>query len=345
MKHTTQKTIVAISMIIIFVLEPISATALFSVDVSGKVRGGINDFLENDLNINVQKGLRPMAETINSADRKVKSPEVSIRFSTPNPKEGEVITASAEVAGIANVQDAYYTWYIKGPTRNIDTVDILDDDILKKMHILAVRAQAGIYFNPLMFDQKMNGGDSDGDFIDDYPDDEDDDGFSAPLGGGNMKGDGTNYCYVYDTNSGVQYEITEPGKVNLGCPSGFVPRCMKDERLVQCPTIVDGVEGTIETEANSEGTADDGSSSGTASSETSAETSAEVEIGGGGGARFRILARCVGVAEEPICHNGKLSCSTSDGSFGTNYDYDSHSITVPTPFCVKKYEVLFALFY
>jgi len=32
-----------------------------------------------------------MAETINSADRKVKSPEVSIRFSTPNPKEGEKI--------------------------------------------------------------------------------------------------------------------------------------------------------------------------------------------------------------------------------------------------------------
>ncbi|MEA3323066.1 MAG: hypothetical protein U9Q12_02490, partial [Patescibacteria group bacterium] len=332
--------IVAIIQIIVLTMGPLTAQAgLFGAgNVSGKVRSGINDFIESDLNLNVEDSLKPITEGINSTDSKGGAPEVSIRFSTTNPKPGDTITASADVINISNPNDAYYVWYIKGPNRVPDeSTNAITGNAggnsgeLNTQHILAVQVQAALYFDPLTFDQSMNndrGHISNGSFIDDYPVDTDDDGYKANIGGENMKNNGSNYCYMYDVEDGTQYELSEEGtNSEEPCPDGYVARCMIGERTVQCPTIIYGVHGEINTSADS--SADSGG-------DTSASTSNGTSIAGGNGARFRILARCLDHSEEPICSNNEYSCATADDDTGTNYDYDALRTVVATPYCLPK---------
>jgi hypothetical protein len=283
--------------------EPFMAQALIfgTGNVSGKIRSGINDFLENDLNINVKEGLKPITEGINTLDRKGKTPEVSVRFSTPNPKPGDVITASADTFGISNVNDAYYTWYLKrGDSSGED---------MREMKIDAIKAQAALHFDPLTFDQPFNGGNGNGVIDgDEWPEDQDDDGFKAPMGGGNgisrdqdnPTKDGRDYCYIYDPKSGEQYELND-GDISdeeSGCPEGYVPRCMIESRELQCPVIVPGA----------------GSST----------TDNVIDIFGAGGPRFTILTQCLDTGVTPTCDegSGRLVCQGSDGD--NIYDSDKY---------------------
>ena len=316
-----------ITLIIFFALHPLLVYGgLFGAgNVSGKVRAGVNDFIENDLNVNVHDALRPMTEGINAGDRKGQIPEVTIRFSTPNPKPGEIITATADVTGIANINDAYYIWYIKGPKRIPDEAA---KDTRNPEHIMAVRAQALLYFDPLTFDQPMNGGNNNGIVEDsEWPQDKDDDGFKAPMGGGNMKGDGTNYCYIYDIKTGEQYELAKPGEWSSGCPDGYVPRCMVNDSATSCPVVIPGMEGNIDTSAQAESDANTGIAN------TEANTQATMQ--GNEGARMRPLARCLDTDMQPVCRDGKLACPTADGDLGTNYNYNGVP-NVPTPYCLPK---------
>jgi hypothetical protein len=283
--------------------EPFMAQALIfgTGNVSGKIRSGINDFLENDLNINVKEGLKPITEGINTLDRKGKTPEVSVRFSTPNPKPGDVITASADTFGISNVNDAYYTWYLKrGDSSGED---------MREMKIDAIKAQAALHFDPLTFDQPFNGGNGNGVIDgDEWPEDQDDDGFKAPMGGGNgisrdqdnPTKDGRDYCYIYDPKSGEQYELND-GDISdeeSGCPEGYVPRCMIESRELQCPVIVPG-----------------------AGSKTHDDWT---ELFGGWGPRFTILTQCLDTGVTPTCDegSGQLVCQGSDGD--NIYDSDKY---------------------
>ncbi len=65
--------------ITLLTLEPfvVHAGLFGSGNVSGKARAGINSFLESDLNINVEDGLKPLTEMINSMDRKGKAPDTA----------------------------------------------------------------------------------------------------------------------------------------------------------------------------------------------------------------------------------------------------------------------------
>ena len=342
---------IKLSFVIVFIqitlllIEPFAVYAgLFgSGNVSGQVRSGINDFLEEDLNINVEDALKPITETINSTDRKGKIPEVSIRFSTTNPKPGEIVTASADVKNISNVKDAYYMWYLTSPKR-------MEDEALAYVfglepgghvgdapthHILAVQAQAALYFDPLMLDQKMNGGNEDNSYIDDYErvTTDDDDGYKVPLGGANASNaGGEDYCYIYDPEDGTQYELMlsdgEDAETGDGCDDydtdtiDYVARCMIGDKANSCPTKIVSVEGIFSSETTEE--------------DEETNTSTSVDIGGGGGARSRNLARCLDYGVKPKCSDEKLSCPSADGSTVTEYKLDDPSVKTPEPYCIPK---------
>ena len=339
-KNQKKKIIIACILLqtILLAFEPFIVNAFFfggGGDTSNVVRDGINTFLEEDLNINVEDSLRPMTEGINTVDRKGVTPEVSIRFSTPNPKEGEKITASADVSGLANIGDAYYIWYLRNPNRPEDLIfeHIAEEMWVDRDHIKAIRAQAELYFDPETLDQATNGGDQDGNFYEEYDrydGSEDDDGFKAPMGGGNQRDGASNYCYVYDVATGEQFEMAEPGDTSSGCPSGYVARCMQGDKSIQCPTLVEGASGEATTTATADADSGDGTSN------TSADTN--VNITGLGGSRFRNLWRCVDVGITPTCIDGELSCPTADGDWGKNYKYgrETSGNDEPTPFCVPK---------
>ena len=366
------KLFIAIFLVIILVGEPLVSQAFLggiigsffgipggpgSPSGSG-ARKGINDFLENDLNINVQESLKPMAEGVNAGDRKIKTAKVSLRFSTPNPKPNEKLTVSADVEGLANVQDAYYVWFLKREGDSYDDVD--------KLHKNAIKAQAGLYYDPEMFDQPFNQGIKEGKT-------NDGDSYAVKIGGDNSNEE-EGYCYIYDMKDGKQYELAEGGEAESGCEDGFVPRCLIDKNELQCPIIVDGFSSETETETNTSG-----------SSSTSTSTTT---IGGLGGKRFYTLKQCVDTGIRATCSESthKLFCKSDESNIfdpdkyyacdGTdcdeyeetgeccneydseedcedeedpedckagsdlmsvNYDYDSEALlNVPTPYCVKK---------
>jgi hypothetical protein len=442
----TKKTIaITLILIQIIILQPISTYAFLGLPsnplsggggsgTSGKIRSGINDFLEKDLNINVKDGLRPLTESINTIDRKGEMPEVSLRFSSQSPKEGEKITVSADVTGVKNPNDAYYVWYLK---RKGDSYDDID-----KLHRQAVSAQAALYYDPETLNQKFNQGivASKGD---DY------DGYKPKMGGdngilrgatsksgssllqqhetatGNIKdahqgiidslpgfgifdvlAPGTSqimdaqnqvrdsllnstgtkandtksasgnrdYCYIYNSKTGKQYELGDAHDDSaMGCPTGYIAKCMQENNDLMCPVAVPGMTGTS--------TASSSGGGNTSSSSTS------TTIAGGNGDRFSYLTRCLDTEIKPTCdvNTGKLHCSQADkgnvfqadkayscdGTSCSSYKTDGHCcevfdtiekckadkdtkictmgsqmmavsysydqpITTPTPYCVKQ---------
>ncbi|MEA3323160.1 MAG: hypothetical protein U9Q12_02965, partial [Patescibacteria group bacterium] len=337
-----------IMLITLLVFEPLVLYASYASDA----RDGVNDFLESDLNINVSDSLKPLTESFNATDRKGTVPEVSIRFTTTNPKIGDEITASADVLGLSNLDDAYYVWYLKGPNR-----DSGDQD---QQHVNAVRAQAAVYYDEDMFDpgsSPFNVG-----LIDSVG--YDSDSYTAKMGGDNgiVRGEDdeyTDYCYVYDVETGSQYEIAKGGSSTSGCEDGFVPRCMIEDNTLQCPTIVGPVESEMESESET--------------GEESSTSSTVTTVAGMSGQRFFIVRQCLDTGAEPICDmkSKKLNCGAnstkyyacSSGDYCVSYDtlheceldneesgyecelgseksvssYDYEGdINIPTPFCVKK---------
>ncbi len=329
MKKIFQAT--AIIQIIFFIINPVTAYAVTKEEVadpvgssiksngssavSGQVRKGINSFLEDDLNMNVEESLKPLTEGINSVDRKGKIPRTTIRFSTPNPKPGDMLTASAEVEGIANADKAYYTWFLK---RSSDE----SYDPPQRMHENAVKAQASIYYDPEMRDQRFNQG---------MPTEGDEDTFDAPLGGKDT-GSEDKYCYIYDTKDGKQYEIVggDSSPANLACDEGYIPRCMIDNNALQCPLIIEPITGT--TSSSSSGSGSGSSTNTQADTSSSSSSSASTTLSGGGGARNQVRTRCLETEETPYCdeNSGTLQC----GESGQLYSYEGE-ITISTPFCVR----------
>ncbi|MFA5987025.1 MAG: hypothetical protein WC819_06805, partial [Parcubacteria group bacterium] len=297
---------------------------------SSKLQSGIKEFLENDLNINVEESLKPITESINSAGNKGKIPEVSIRFSTPNPKPGEMVTALAEVTGISNENEAYYSWYIKNDENREVPPD--GEDRMVTYRANAIRAQAEMYFDPLSLDQPMNGGNGDGSFEDDYNRilaiKNDNDDYRTKMGGDNGIRGVDHYCYVYDPETGVPYELSgstedsdDDDASEDGCPNGYTPRCLVENREIQCPTDVEGAFGDIITEI-----------------EDDLNATMDGTIGGNGGTRTETLTQCLDAGSAPTCgKSNTLICPPDDADTDITYSYGG-TISIPTPFCVQKDE-------
>ena len=324
-------------------------------NVGGDIFGGadvkniFSDFISNQLNLN-PLALQNLTEGLNMMDRKGQLPGTSITFSTPNPKPGDKITASASAFGITNSGEAYYTWLLKRK----DDKGYSD---VTQLHKNAIKAQAAIYFDPETLEQEFNRGANM---------EEDNDGYRAPMGGSNGILRGKNdtakdYCYVTDIQSGVQYELSKGGAKKSGCPEGYVPQCMVESKSLQCPVIVNNLE-TKEEETS-------GSGENSSSSES---------FEGLGGVRTNTVKQCLNARQDPTCDQTtrSLQCGTRPGeniydpekyyacsggkcdkydslqdcrdgedkdedcTSGANlqhikYNY-SGPITIPTPFCVKK---------
>ena len=333
--------IIACIQIIFLVGAPLMTHAgLFDMGGSSIGKDMISGFIEDSLQVNIKQALKPITEAQNVADRKGKAPQVSIHFSTPNPKPGEVITATAHVTGITNPDDAHYMWYLKGPNR------VIGENMVpfsgrrpggagesSSWHAFAIQAQAELYFDPTVLDQRMNGGNDNGSYIDEYEKNHtDNDGYSAPIGGGSNHNQGADYCYIHDPETGQQFELlredAEEENQLDGCQqydnatTDYVARCMIGDRSMTCPTKILPATGSL-------------NSSSSGGENSSSESGGEV--GGGGGARYRNLARCMDYGVKPVCReNNMLSCPSADGSVTTQYNYGDLKTPVPTPFCVPK---------
>lgn len=271
--------------------------------------------IEEILNVDVEEGIQPLTEGLNSSSRKGQIPEVSIRFSTPNPKLGEKITASADVLGLSNINDAYYVWFLKRDGEGYEDAD--------QLHKNAIRAQVLSYYDERMFDQKFNEG-----LLEQQKEKgNDSDGYITKMGGDdgivreNEDDDGKDYCYIYNPKTGVQYEIGDASGGNGACEDGYIARCMAEESTLQCPVLVPAVEIDVSSQASS-GSGSSGSSS-------------NATVGGGGGARSNTLTQCLDMDIKAVCDEKteRLACGSVTG---ISYSYSS-PIKKETPFCVKKY--------
>ena len=314
---------------------------VLAVNVSGEVRSGINDYLENDLNLNVSEGLKPLTESLNVTNVKSEIPEVLLKFTTSNPKPGEKITVLATAMNIANLEDAYYTWYLKRDPKYCTEDSIakgLDCTSFEDQKILAIRAQTALYFDPMTFDQKMNTDvEPDGKFEENYPPktskQQKADGYTPTLGGDGQKANEHNYCYVYDTETGEKYELNESAEVSNGCSDGYLVRCLEEKKEVQCPVNVPPIEGEITTTTT-------GSSSNTSSNSNTVQGTTG-EFAGNEGVRFSILTQCLDSGMEAECNEDSHTyvCPTTNGNSKVTYSYgEGAKYNVPTPFCVKKNE-------
>ena len=325
MKKRRILTIISVMKIGSVLLFPLTTSAFLSSMGSAVLgKDAITDFIENQLNTSVKAGIQPLTKGLNVLQNKGIQPQVTITFSTPNPKSGEKITATAHVVGIDNPKTSYFTWYLRGPHREGGK-----ESALSQQRANAIRAAAAVYFDPMVFDQKINGGNGDGILQDhEWPEDTDDDGFNAPVGDARSKGVSNQKCYMYDPETGVAYEKGDGASRNNGCPEGYEPQCLIERRDTLCPHNVPPITGTTETTTSST-TGDGGNTSSSSSGSTSFE--------GAGGVRSDRLTQCVATTDQPMCNDriNQLVCGTADGSVDTLYSY-TPPINVSTPYCVKK---------
>jgi hypothetical protein len=266
--------------------------------------GVIEDFIEDSLNTSVPDSLKPISEAMNSMGGKGMFPEVGVNFNNMIPKPGEEMRATADLSGITNPDDAYYTWYLK-------RADSGDDEEEWKQN--ATKAMISAYFDPMVFDQVFNGGNGDGILQDsEWPEDTDDDGYVAHTGGDNQKNTGTNYYYVYDKETGEMFELGEGSKGGTsqgGCPDGYTSACMLQDNQRTCDIWDPPIEFAIETIANGGSGGGGGNSGGGGSGGSGGNASANVTGGEDSTTTGLRFSRCVD-AGRPIC--------STDGAFCAN---------------------------
>jgi hypothetical protein len=226
-----------------------------------------------------------MSQQFNVSEQKTSFPQVSIFFDPSDPKAGKKITAQASSMYFSSAEEKlYFTWYIKHK-KNADGKHGLEqcekkeydencdwngkdgiDEEDWKIEAMRIIAQAG-------YDKNSDEPEPD------YGNDNDSDGYFAPLGGGDKTEDEDNeestpsYCYIGDFSSGTKYKVGETSNTEskadyeLSCPSGSSAYCLKTssdtclgreitEELEKCElvnnsmtptcTMADGTSGTPE---------------------------------------------------------------------------------------------------
>ena len=173
--------------------------------------------LEKRYNVNLES-IKNAGQGFNVSNTKKNVPEVSLFFSTPDPKSGQKITARALPVYFSNSEESlYYTWYLKRKDCNAGTCDYNGDG---RYDSRDWRIEAATLLVQNGFDSVEAG------MV--YAGDTDDDGYKARFGGDNKEGK-NDYCGVYDTRSGEVYELADAGLTTFFCPAGKFPVCMGGE--------------------------------------------------------------------------------------------------------------------
>lgn len=186
-----------------------------------------------------------MSQQLNVSEQKTTFPEVSIFFNPSDPKSGQKITAQASPMYFSTPEEKlYFTWYVKHK-KDAEGKHGFEDCEKKsydencdwngkngideedwKIEAMRLIAQSGYDNN---FDEPKP----------DYNNDNDSDGYFAPLGGGDKikdedSGESTPaYCYIGDFSSGTKYKISQTSDTEseanyeLSCPSGSSAYCLK----------------------------------------------------------------------------------------------------------------------
>ncbi len=313
-------------------------------DVVGEpVSNFISEFFENDLNLAITQ--LPI-DQLNAIDKKDMMPQVDISF-TGTVDLGEYITATANPTGLINPQDAYYSWYLIE-----EGEDPTDPEVINEGKIRAIKAmvEANSNFNPLLYDQKFNGGNENGKIDgDEWPETE----FkveAAFLGGASNRS--VKEPRMYAWFDGAFSELGKAKKIDYGtCDEGFVPTCMLEfNGGTPCPILDPPVEGEVTSSSSSEGggggasdsssATADGGSGGDSESDSSAKI--EEEPTTSGGLRF---SQCLAAGEpkcsafnrgETVCpFGGEPYCApTLDTDLG--YDFYKKNTVCPNPHVVWK---------
>lgn len=295
---------------------------------------GIRDFLEDDLNVSVDE-LSNVTEVVNFAEQKGEYPRVTIQFSNPHPKEGELVTATAVTNSLKDPTVSYFTWYIRN--ENDDNNSNLA--ALEQYKVNAVRKHVKTYFDWLRFDEpyNANGTSPNGDGIVQFEEfqhtDGDNDAFFAHIGGESAI-EKNDYCYVYDRESGDQYEMVESAEQGgYSCPDGKRPTCLFDSRETLCPLVILPLEGQASGGNATGGSATGGSATGGSTGSSGGSAAGGAAAGGsaeGGAAEGGnvSLFSPEGPREAPynICSEAGLGTCTDAGVICQN--------PAATPYCI-----------
>ncbi len=203
----------------LFPLMPVFAVSIPSVS---KVASQI----ESRYNISADS-VRDTMQSFNVSSQKKSVPEVSLFFSSNEPKQGEQLTARAIPVYFSNPKEAlYYTWYIKRKDCTVSNCDFNSDGSYdsRDWRIAAARALVQNGFDSVEAETK-------------YDTDNDNDGYRARFGGSDQT-DRIDHCAVYDTKSGDIFELASSSRAGFGCPPTTKAACMVGDSDID-PTASD----------------------------------------------------------------------------------------------------------
>lgn len=203
-----------------FTISPASAGLLGGGKVKIPTPSQAAAELEKRYHVNTG-AVQDQGETLNVADSKRPTPEVSLFFSPSDPKPGEKLTARAFPAYFTNdASKLYFTWFLmrencyRGDPAGRPQCDADSDGWIDENDWM-VEAHRSLASNDLDL-LNVN-----------YGSDTDNDGYTARFGGDNRVSV-PNHCYYHDNTSGENYELVDSdvGDIDWGCPSGYSPVCM-----------------------------------------------------------------------------------------------------------------------
>ncbi len=233
----------------IFFTSALPAEALFS---RPRVPSASQSASELEARYHINTGaVQEQGESLNVADNKKVTPEVSLFFSPSDPKEGERVTARSFPTYFANdTSKLYFTWFLQRadcrPGSAVTPQCDLDGNGLINHNDWKIMAHRILASNDLDLANVGYGADTDAD------------GYTARFGGDNRV-NVPNHCYFHDNTTGENYELSSgSGTTSWACNPGLQPVCMVGS--------IDVSSGTLDLSAGG-GTSDasgSGSTGGTA---------------------------------------------------------------------------------
>ena len=276
----------------IFLSSALPASALFS---RPRIPSPSQQAGEIERRYHIDTGaVQDQGESLNVADQKKVTPEVSLFFSPSDPKEGEKITARSFATYFSNdASKLYFTWYLQRegcrpgnpPTAQCD----LDGNGILNQNDWKIMAHRILASNDLDLANVNYGADTDND------------GYTARFGGDNRV-NVPNHCYFHDNTGGENYELSNGnGNISWGCTGGRQPVCMVGS--------VDLDPGIINVSAGG-GAASGGSADASGSGSSGSGGAASGGTATASGSSFIPIQGDAYVAALPFCRsNGSVGCS------------------------------------